>query len=258
MIMLEPVAVVMIVVMMVAVVMIMVVVVVVDLQEMRLDVENAIEIEGALVEHGVDLDIALLSMMKPGIGIDGADSRLDLAQFRRRNEIGLVEDDHVGEGDLVLRLGRVAKARGQPFGVGDGDDGIEPRVLLHILINEEGLRDGRGVGEARRLENDCIEAPFALHQSFHDADEIATHRAADTAVVHLENFLVGADDEFIVDADLAEFVDDHGVALAVRLAEDAVEQSGLSGAEIAGEDGHGNFFGRSGGRSGQGADLRTR
>jgi hypothetical protein len=32
------------------------------------------------------------------------------------------------------------------------------------------------------------------------------------------------DDEVVVDADLAELVDDHGVALAVLLGEDAVEE----------------------------------
>jgi hypothetical protein len=48
-----------------------------------------------------------------------------------------------------------------------------------------------------------------------DADEIAANGAADAAVVHLEDFLVGADDEVVVDADLAELVDDDGEALAV-------------------------------------------
>jgi hypothetical protein len=49
------------------------------------------------------------------------------------------------------------------------------------------------------------------------------------------------DDEVVVDADLAELVDDDGVALAVVLREDAVEQRGLAGAEIAGEHGDGDL-----------------
>ena len=80
---------------------------------------------------------------------------------------------------------------------------------------------------------------LALHQARHDADQVAAHGAADAAVVHLEHFLVGADDEVVVDADLAELVDDHGVLLAVLLREDAVQQGGLPGAEVAGEDGDG-------------------
>jgi hypothetical protein len=98
------------------------------------------------------------------------------------------------------------------------------------------------VGEARGLDDDGVELALPLHQPVHDADEVAAHGAADAAVVHLEHFLVGADHEVVVDADLAELVDDHGVALAVRLGEDAVEERGLAGAEIAGEHGDGDFF----------------
>jgi hypothetical protein len=54
------------------------------------------------------------------------------------------------------------------------------------------------------------------------------------------------DHEVVVDADLAELVDDHGVALAVRLGEDAVEERGLAGTEIAGEDGDGDLVGHRG------------
>ena len=51
------------------------------------------------------------------------------------------------------------------------------------------------------------------------------------------------DDEVVVDADLAELVDDDRIFLAVRLAEDAVEERRLAGAEIAGEDGDGDLVG---------------
>ncbi len=80
----------------------------------------------------------------------------------------------------------------------------------------------------------------------------------DAAVVHLEHFLVGADDEVVVDADLAELVDDHGVALAVRLGEDAVEEGGLAGAEIAGEHGDGILSDMDVSEAGAGATPRNR
>ena len=102
---------------------------------------------------------------------------------------------------------------------------------------------GAGIGEAGGLDDDGVELALALHQPVEDADEIAAHGAADAAVVHLEHFLVGADDELVVDADLAELVDDHGIFLAVLLGEDAVEERGLAGAEIAGEDGDGDLVG---------------
>ena len=95
-----------------------------------------------------------------------------------------------------------------------------------------------------------VEPALALHQALDDADQVAAHRAADAAVVHLVDLLVGLDDEVVVDADLAELVDDDGVALAVVLGEDAVEERGLAGAEIAGEHGDGDrLAGLSGMRS---------
>ena len=116
-------------------------------------------------------------------------------------------------------------------------------MLLHVLVDEEGLRHRRRIGKTRGLDDDGVELALALHQPVEDAHEIAAHGAADAAIVHLEHFLVGADDEVVVDADLAEFVDDDGVFLAVVFRQDAVEQRGLAGAEIAGQHGDGNFLG---------------
>ena len=121
----------------------------------------------------------------------------------------------------------------QPFGIGYGYHRIEPRVLLHVLVDKERLRHRRRIGKARGLDDDGVEFAFSFHQSFEDAHQIAAHGAADAAVIHFEDFFVGADDQIIVDADLAEFVDDHGVFLAVVLRQDAVEQRGFAGAEIA-------------------------
>ena len=173
------------------------------------------------------------------------------------DQVGLVDDDDVGEGDLVLRLRRVAQALAQPLGVGDGHHRVEPRRAAHVLVDEEGLGDRRRIGEAGRLDDDRVELALAPHQPFDDADQVAAHGAADAAVVHLEHFLVGADDELVVDADFAELVDDHGVALAVRLGEDAVEQGRLAGAEIAGQHGDGDLVEGRVGHGVQALELRT-
>ena len=159
------------------------------------------------------------------------------------DEIDLVEDDHVGEGDLVLGLGRVLQPVGEPLGIGHRHHRVEAGGVGDVLVHEEGLRDGGRIGEAGGLDDDGVELSLALHQPVEDADQVAAHGAADAAVVHLEHFLVGADDELVVDADLAELVDDHGIFLAVLLGEDAVEEGGLAGAEIACEDGDGDLVG---------------
>ena len=70
-----------------------------------------------------------------------------------------------------------------------------------------------------------------------DAIIVETTGLADPAPVAQTFF----DDEVVIDADFAELVDHDGVALAVVLAEDAVEERRLAGAEIAGEHGDGDL-----------------
>jgi len=187
-------------------------------------------------------NLRALGPMYLGVGIDGADTALHIAQFVRRNEIGFVDQDHIGEGDLVLHLRRVFEPIAQPFGVGDGHDRVQPGFPPDILVDEKGLCHRRRVGEAGRLDDHRVELALAAHQAVEDADQVAPHRAADAAVIHFEHFLVGADHEVIVDADFAELVDDDGVFLAVRLGKNAIEQCGLAGAEIAGEHRNRHFF----------------
>ena len=111
-----------------------------------------------------------------------------------------------------------------------------------VFVDEEGLRHRRRIGEAGGLDDDGVEFALASHQAVEDAHQVAAHGAADAAVVHLEYFLVGADDKVVVDADFAEFIDDDRIFLAVRLGQDAVEQRRLAGAEIAGQHRDGHLF----------------
>ena len=97
--------------------------------------------------------------------IDGADGGLDIAQFLGRDEVGLVEHDHVGEGDLVLGLAQILQPQRQVLGVDQRDDGVEPGLLAHVLVHEEGLRDRHRVGEAGRLDDDGVEAAGPAHQA---------------------------------------------------------------------------------------------
>jgi hypothetical protein len=106
------------------------------------------------------------------------------------------------------------------------------------------LCDRRRIGEPRGLNNNPVELAFLPHQAIENANEIAAHSAANTAIVHFENFLVGPDHEIVIDADFAEFIDDHRIFLAMRLRQNPVEQGRLAGAEIAGQHRHRDFFRR--------------
>ena len=173
-------------------------------------------------------------------GVDGADAGFQSGKVRGGNEIGLVQQDHVGERDLFLRLRRSRPVLHDVLRIHDGDDGVEPESALHLVVGEKRLGDRAGVGQAGGFDQDVVELVLALEQVAEDADQVAAHGAADAAVVHLEDFFLGLDDQIFIDADLAEFVFDDGDAFAVLGGEDVVEQGGLAGAEKAGKDGDGD------------------
>ena len=93
------------------------------------------------------------------------DRRLDAGELVLVHEVGLVENDGIGEGDLVLGLRRVLQALQHVARVDHRDDGVETRARGHVLIHEEGLGHGRRVGEACRLDHDGIEPAGPLHQA---------------------------------------------------------------------------------------------
>jgi sulfur carrier protein ThiS len=71
---------------------------------------------------------------------------------------------------------------------------------------------------------------------------IAAHGTTDAAVVHLKDFLIRANNEFVVNADFAEFIFDDGDALAVLLGQDAVQQRSFSRTEKTGQDRYGDWI----------------
>ena len=168
--------------------------------------------------------------------VEAAHLALDLGEFRAADQVRLVQQHHVGEGQLRIALVAVQVLQ-HVLGVDQGDDGVQAQLVLHLVVHEKGLRHRTGIGHAGGLDDDVVELVLAPHQAPEDADQVATHGAADAAVVHLEDLFVGLHHQLVVDADLAVFVLDHRDALAVLLAEDAVEQGGLARAEKTGEHG---------------------
>jgi hypothetical protein len=61
-----------------------------------------------------------------------------------------------------------------------------------------------------------------------NAHQVTANGAANTAIVHLNDLVAVLHQQFVVDADFAEFVFDHSNPLAVRLAQDAIEERGFA------------------------------
>src|SRR6476620_2187487 len=249
MVVLQAIAMMMVVMMIMAVfvMMVMIVVAIIGVEERRLNLENTIEIEGIAAEDFADVDLGAFGAMQPRVRIEPADPRLEFDQFVRRHQVGLVDQDDIGEGDLVLCFRCVLETIRQPLGVCDRYDRVQLEPRTDSLVREECMCDRRRICKPGRLHDDFGDFSFSPHQSVDDPLDVASHGAADTPIVHLEHFFVGVDHQLVVDADLAELVDDDGEFLAVRLGQNAVEQRGLAGAEVAGQHGNRDFLGITGG-----------
>ena len=88
--------------------------------------------------------------------------------------------------------------------------------------------------------------PLARQNGIERRHEFVGHRAAQAAVGQFDDVFLGAGgvaaafENFAVDADIAELVDDDGEAAALRIGEHVADQRRFAGAEKAGDDGAGN------------------
>ena len=141
-----------------------------------------------------------------------------------------VRDRGLPHGLLVRVEGRGAVHR-----VHHRDHAFERVAQGEIGVVEHRVQDRRRVGEAGGLDHDAPEgrdaAVVALAQQVLERrDEVAAHRAAEAAGGEQDHALVHGLDEEVVEADLAELVDDHDGVGERRVLQQAVEQRGLAGA----------------------------
>ena len=206
------------------------------------DFQRGIEREAADLEDGFDGDGSAESWDDAGLRVGLPDFGFKVAEGGLVHQIGFVEKNQIGEGDLLDGFAFPVVRNVER--VHHGDNAIEGEGVLHFIIHEEGLNDGPGIGQSRGFDEDVIEAVPAAGKASEDADEIAADGAAEATVVHREDFLIRLNHQFVVDGDFAEFILHYGNPKTMRGGKDAVEQGGLARAEVAGENGHGDFFRR--------------
>ena len=128
-------------------------------------------------------------------------------------EIGLGEDDAVGHRDLLHGLLMRVEGRGAVHRIDDGDDAVKGVAQREIRMIEHRVQDRRRIGEARRLDDDALErrdaAVVALAQEILERrDEVAAHGAAEASGGEQDHGVVDGLDKQMIEADLAELVDD--------------------------------------------------
>mmetsp|Transcript_8440 Transcript_8440/g.26017 ORF Transcript_8440/g.26017 Transcript_8440/m.26017 type:complete len:213 (-) Transcript_8440:176-814(-) len=118
-------------------------------------------------------------------GIDGSHQRVKIRC--RLNQISLVQQHSVREGDLATRLaGERTSFQHVAFAIDDASDAVEPHQTLQRVVQPEARGDGARVRDARQLDDHRINSPFA-DQVLDSLGELVLHAAADAAVSHFQD-----------------------------------------------------------------------
>ena len=233
---------------------------------------GAPEVEEARAHDRVRRDVGVVRLDDPRVRVQAADDLargIDLLGAR----VGDLVDDHdvreldlvgqeVDERALVLlaprtdhRLAAVAQevvagvVAQQVHRVDDRHHRIElghvGEALAVLVAEVEGGRHRQRLGDAGRLDQEVVEPPFA-GETAHLLKEIVAQSAADAAVRHLDQGLVGMAKvrpalahEVGVDVHLGHVVDDHRDSPTLAVVEHPVQQRRLTSAQEPGQDGDG-------------------
>ena len=173
---------------------------------------------------------------------DGEQRILTLAAHE---QVDLGQHNAVGHRHLLDRFRMSIERRHSIECVDHGDDAFEAAGGKQIRIAHHRVEHGCRIGEARRFDDDAVEGldvatPPSGQQIVHRINQVAANGAAKTARGHLDDVLVGAFHQQVVDTHVTELVDDHRRVGQERILQQGVQQRCLSSAEETGQDGDGN------------------
>ena len=210
---------------------------------MRVIFKRTAQIERTAIKHFVQIDIGTLGAKDNSSRIDCAYCCFDIGKFLRADKIGLVQKDNIGKSNLVFCFTTVFQLQRQMFCVDECHNSIKLRFCPDIIIHKKCLCNRNRIGKTGCFDNDTVKPARTAHQTINNTDQVAAHCAADTTIIHLVNFFVGFDNQIIVNTDLAEFIDNDSIMLAMIFCQNPVKKRGFTSPQITGQNSYRNFTG---------------
>ena len=176
-----------------------------------------------------------------------------LVHVRGGCDVGLGQHDHIRMVDLAAAFGIHGDIPWPPARLEGGDEPPHLVALAHDSLLQP-LQDGRVIGDPGGLDQHPGEGWDALVQPVEEealqgGGEILARCAAGAAIVEQKGDIGGGLDEPVVEAHLAQFVDDdHGACEGVFL-QPARKKARLSATQKAGQQQNGDALTRSHGNS---------
>ena len=158
----------------------------------------------------------------------------------RIHQVDLADQQPVGGHHLGQGLAVAIELSRSGHGVHDGDDAVRPESLGDEEVFHQRVQQWHRVGQAGGLDQQPADRRDLAAQAAHEeilegAGQFAAHGTAQATRVE-QHHPLGLDlDQVVIDADLAEFVDQHHRATQPRLAQQVVQHRGLAGTEKAAE-----------------------
>ena len=111
---------------------------------------------------------------------------------------------------------------------------------MRQLRLKKGIQNRNRIGNAAQLDEQVLGSLGPPQQPEAGPDQVVADGAADAAVGEVDRVALNPDDEFGVDIDRTEVVDENRDAHAVVAAQDVIEQCRFAGSEKPGNQGHGD------------------
>ena len=198
---------------------------------------HAVAFEQSHAQQQRQRHLPLHSAQDAGIGLDRPQLPLHALQPLFIDQVCLVEQDHVAVHDLGTGHLPLQHLAAEILRINQGDDRIQPGGIAQIAA-QEGHRHRQRIGQACGFHYQVVDRVGAIEDAVHSFQQLAVDRAADAAVAQLHHVVACGDHQFVVDADLAELIHQHGGLQSLLIAENVVEEGGFARAQEAGEDRH--------------------
>ena len=177
--------------------------------------------------------------------VERAHARFEPSDVCGADPVCLGENDPVGDGDLLGRLELLVQLLQAVLGIDGRHHAVELVDAINAFVGHQRMHDRRRIGEAGGLKHHATDrrdlAPHRLlvqlGQRLH---QITADGAADATRREQNSVFVSLLDQRVIEANLAEFVDDHRRAGHAGIVQQPLQQRCLAGAKIAGQHGHGD------------------